>query len=420
MSSIIFHNPGEIDIKGAHIAGLSAKDDTATAIGYFGTGLKYVIACVLRNGGSITIYSGLTCHEFFASKLDFRGKEFQQIGCKTTYAGTMGDTAEPVTELLGFTTDYGKDWKPWQIFRELYANARDEGGDVYQGGNGAPRIGPDMTNIVVWGWKELESEYLNRDEIILPKGKFWNGETSEVQCSYGPSTWLYYKGVRVDNRACTFMWNFLRNLILTEDRTLAPRMLSTTYRPVRDFILHQMDEQHIRQILGRMGGGDRFFERNALEWYTAPKTTGECSEAFAKVATALYRANPGAYEDYAQLAHAYCPELVEARKVKLTPLQEKMLERAKALVSKAGFEAEIRQIPIIVEQLGGRILGKYEAGTISLSPMTFDQGTKQVVSTLYEECLHARTGYADLTYEMQTHLFNTIIGLFEELWGEPC
>ena len=49
-TSLLFTNPGEIDIRGATIAGLSAKED-AGAIGYFGTGLKYAIAQVLANGG---------------------------------------------------------------------------------------------------------------------------------------------------------------------------------------------------------------------------------------------------------------------------------------------------------------------------------------------------------------------------------
>jgi hypothetical protein len=112
---LYFHNPGEIDIRGATIAGLSAKQGDSP-IGFFGTGLKYAIASVLRWQGRISIWSGTEEYKFLARSLDFRGVEFQQI--------MMND------QPLGFTTEYGKTWQPWQIFRELYANALDEGGGV--------------------------------------------------------------------------------------------------------------------------------------------------------------------------------------------------------------------------------------------------------------------------------------------------
>lgn len=97
-----------------------------------------------------------------------------------------------------------------------------------------------------------------------------------------------------------------------------------------------------------------------------------------------------------------------------------MLERAKELVALFGFESEIASIPIEVCHLGESVLGKYEDGKIELSPNCFEQGTKQVVSTLYEECFHAKTGHADCTYNMQTALFNIIISLNEEVHNVIC
>lgn len=76
--TLYFHNPGEIDIRGATIAGLSAKEGD-NPIGFFGTGLKYSIASVLRWGGSIKIYSSQTQYSFGASELEFRGKSFSQV-----------------------------------------------------------------------------------------------------------------------------------------------------------------------------------------------------------------------------------------------------------------------------------------------------------------------------------------------------
>ena len=47
--SIIFTNQGEIDIRAVTTFGVSVKNDNS-AIGMFGTGLKYAIAIILRHG----------------------------------------------------------------------------------------------------------------------------------------------------------------------------------------------------------------------------------------------------------------------------------------------------------------------------------------------------------------------------------
>ena len=157
-----------------------------------------------------------------------------------------------------------------------------------------------------------------------------------------------------------------------------------------------------------------------MGWFSPPKSASRCSPTFAAVAADLYRSDPVKYREYEELAMDYEPALREMHRVELTSMQKVMLEKAKRLVSKMGFAYEVEHLPINVENLGGKTLGRFREGVITLSPLVFDQGTKQVVSTLYEECVHAKLGYADCTYEMQTHLFNTIIGLWEELMGEPC
>lgn len=398
--SLIFYNPGEMDIRGAVIAGLSAKDSTS-AIGYFGTGLKYAIACVLRNGGSITIWSGLSEYRFTTELLLFRDKEFKQIKMNGVD--------------LGFTTEYGKNWEPWQIFRELYANARDENGDVRCGSSFCPTAG--QTHIIVNNWEELQRQYLHRDEIILPRDKFWNHETDRVAVAYAPSTYIYFKGVRVHKVPALFTWNLLRDVTLSEDRTL--KSIWDSYGVIRNFMLHHADEANIRKAL--TGNTDvRLLESLALNWYDIPQNVDECSTAYANVATALYRSDPELWSKFEPLALSHCPDILEARQHRLTPLQERMLDRAKSLVARMGFAEEVKQLPIIVQHLGGNVLGKYSNGVVSLDPKVFDMGTKQVVSTLYEEYTHARTGYADCCYPMQTHLFNTIVSLYEEQWGEPC
>lgn len=112
---IIFSNPGLIDIRALTTLGINAKENPS-AIGYFGSGAKYAIACILRWGGSITIYRGTERYSFTTVEHETRGKKFS-IVCMN------GNE-------LGFVTDYGKNWQPWQVYRELWTNAMDEAGAV--------------------------------------------------------------------------------------------------------------------------------------------------------------------------------------------------------------------------------------------------------------------------------------------------
>jgi len=416
--ALIFHNPGEIDIRGATIAGLSAKESDS-AIGYFGTGLKYAIAQVLANAGSITIWSGLSKHTFHAKPLEFRGQGFSQIVMETMITGCMGDVLDsPITENLGFTTGYGKRWKAWQIFRELYANAKDELGDVAYQCTDTMIASPceGTTLIIVEGWEELRDCYFTRDQIILPTEQEYDAECATLRVANTDSAYIYYKGVRVASRNCGLLWNFKSGLTLTEDRTVEAGSYEVSQN-ICQFVIWCEDEAIIRKVIT---AGKLTFEEAAMAWFSPPKRKDRCSPAFARVAADLYRQDPVANREYEELAMDYEPALRNMHKVELTPLQTNMLNKAKRLVSKMGYAYEIEHLPISVENLGGKVLGRYRDGTIQLSPLVFDQGTKQVVSTLYEECLHAKLGYSDCTYEMQTHLFNVIVGLFEEAWGEPC
>jgi hypothetical protein len=121
------------------------------------------------------------------------------------------------------------------------------------------------------------------------------------------------------------------------------------------------------------------------------------------------------------------PSVTAPRPAALTKTQQQMLARAKKLLAKVPNLTPDGSIivAIVVAELSGdqQTLGMYDPGTntIYLSPAVFDLGTKQVVSTLFEELIHATTGKHDCTYDMQTYLFNLIISLYEEhVFGEPC
>ena len=395
---LYFSNPGEIDIRGAMIAGLSAKESTS-AIGFFGTGLKYAIASVLRWGGEITIYSGEDAYEFSKSPINFRGTDFEQI--------VMRPRGSAACQELGFTTEYGKKWEPWQVFRELYANALDEGGEVRMN---FVQPQPGYTVIEIANCKVLEEVYRDRDEIILPQTIHYTECNSIASTVMLDTKYVYYKSVRVSYDNCTLLWNFHKDLDLTEDRTLSN--IYEAYSIAGSAMTKWINEELITRVFTAEKGT---FESNidfpAYRTYT-PEFLG--------IACRLYKQNPNAHKRLKQLIAKHKPELVEPTPIELSPMRQRMLKRSMELCARMNVTPSNHTI--CVAELGKDVLGQYNptTGKIYLSPVVFDQGTKQVVSTLFEELIHAETGRKDCTYEMQTFLFNLIASLYEEhVFQEP-
>ena len=104
---------GEIDPKSFTLIGASTKRGDEEKIGFFGSGLKYAMAVLLRQRVDFFIFSGVKKIEVETKSEEFRGQTFNQIyidGEKTS-----------------MTMEMGIDWKPWYCIREIFCNAIDEG-----------------------------------------------------------------------------------------------------------------------------------------------------------------------------------------------------------------------------------------------------------------------------------------------------
>lgn len=201
---IIFQNQGLIDLRAVKTVGLNAKPKTDNPIGEFGTGLKLAIAVILRNKGHVTLYRGKQAYMFGVKQTKFRGEEVQLI--------TMNG------EDLGFTLNYGKNWKPWQAFRELYSNMLDEpeGKCSYTKLIANPK--PGYTTIVVDGC-EFDELYENRRSVFLEGDPLLKVPGLEVH--FGQSKAIYYNGMRAMDlpQPSLFTYNITSRMTLTEDRT---------------------------------------------------------------------------------------------------------------------------------------------------------------------------------------------------------
>lgn len=222
-----FSNPGEIDIRLVTTMGVNA---TEGGIGQFGTGLKYAIAGVLRLGGRIVVWSGETRLDFLTVPQTIKGKEFDFI---EMVVDEPRNKLAPRSHVLGFTTELGKHWEPWMLYREFFANSRDAGGQGLaearisstQGVGGFDEnIGtPGETNVTVQ-CSELWEVHASREEFFIAATEqmLWSGHGVEIFASpYDTPSGIFYQGIRIATEAsAVFRYNLTEKVKLTEDRTL--------------------------------------------------------------------------------------------------------------------------------------------------------------------------------------------------------
>lgn len=399
--TIIFQNPGLIDLRAVAVMGLNAKE-TKNPIGQFGTGLKYSIAVLLRSGCKVSIFQGLQEYYFTTRKEKFRGKDFDFVFMRR--GDQQGSAAIFSEKALGFTLELGKHWEPWMAIRELESNCRDENGrsfsDDYQ-------LAPDITTIRVEG-AVAEVAYKSLRDIFISSKPIWANARIEIHRAENPEQlqWLHYRNVRCQKleKPSLFRYNILEEQVLTEDRTFK---YSWTGSGVMPHVGECTNEDTIRAIVTAHKGT---FEHDITfkEYFL--------SEEFTTVVGALAnRANPSAWR-----AVRMAKGFAEFEELQIDETQELMLERARTFIEKMG-EKRIRQFPVFLcQDLGPNRLGVALSARseIWLSTRVFEMGMKQLISCLFEEFIHLDRKLSDLDYEMQSFLFDTIITQAAKLQGE--
>ena len=76
MQQVVFKTQGSLDLRAVTTFGINSKPNSQSPIGFFGTGLKYAIAVLVRSGAGITIISDGKKHTFNLIQDTFRDKEF--------------------------------------------------------------------------------------------------------------------------------------------------------------------------------------------------------------------------------------------------------------------------------------------------------------------------------------------------------
>lgn len=389
MRTFIFQNAGVMDPRSITTFGVSSKENDS-AIGYFGTGLKYAIAVLLRLKCEVTIWTGGQKYEFTTQKTRIRVNEFDIIHMN----------GEP----LAFTTELGKNWEAWQALRELACNALDENGKFFEQTYTVGLL-PTDTNILVSG-KAMEEAWTEKDRIFLQRSLL---ETSRgVEIHKGQSDWIFYKGVRILRlpQTAKYTYNFITPVGLTEDRT-AKSEFDIMWRRMcaikalrnrdvlRDVLVARKEEFHEGTIEYAGGFGDEPFQEVVAELYKGFHPHLNLS------AVNLLKSKD-------------ISEFVQDETKFLDSMDRERLQIAISFCKKIGYPVD--SYPIVVSShLGRDVLGMAQNGKIYIAKLTFDQGTKRLVGTLIEEFMHLKYDVQDCTRSMQNLLIDHICSLGERI-----
>lgn len=388
MNTVSFQNKGLIDEVSIRTFGVSAKD-YEDPIGFFGTGLKYAIAILLRNRCSISIYREDEELVFTTETQVIRGKDFE-IVCMNG-------------EQLGFTLELGKTWEMWQAFRELYCNTLDERGETF--GNAIP-LQDEHTTVVVTG-AAFYHEYVNRNKIMLI-GQPQHVE-NYIEIHERASRAIHYQGVRVGafDRPSIFTYNFLKNVSLTEDRTVKDS--AQINAQIRNSILNSDNRALIQKFL--TAPKDTYESTVDLNWYETP------GKVFLEVLESIPLKNILNNSVIALRTKHREKSSVPQPVAELTTIEQEQLSKATDFAHLLDFPVD--KFPIhVTDELSDTVLGCVLKDEIYIARRTFMMGTKMVAATLIEEYIHIDKGFLDCEYPMQNFLFEKLVSMGEQLVGE--
>lgn len=384
--SIHFITPSILPIEAAITMGVSVKAEGS--IGKFGTGLKYAIAGILRLQGEISIAIDGENYQFSAVPTDIRGKTFEIVHCNGAPCG--------------FTTELGKHWEPWQLFRELASNTLDENGHwTSESANG--EAGMTIIRIscpVVENAAEAEQVFLDRKRTVLVSSS--NGATIYE----GASQHYYYKGIRAGSFGMTAPVTIdVSDGTLSEDRLLDMARVKTetawAFRTATDFSSDLLDSVINSDQPGmfwfdaiQIGMVDELPPSVLTHIESRAKTTRH--PAFRRALDRHRAANVGRF------------------------LQTPMTDRFLALL--AAGEGLARTVGIdVIPRDKVRYTAEMPDGTLAVTDMNTREvwfsttiamsGRDEFLSCYVEEALHAMTGADDCSRRFQNILLALVVSL---------
>lgn len=414
-------NDGEIDTNAFLLIGASTKRDDQSKIGFFGSGLKYSLAVLLRNQINFRVFSGVKEIKVTTRKKSFRDQTFNQI-----FINGRGTS---------LTSEMGIDWKAWFPIREVYCNALDESG---AGISLVDEVVPEFDKTtffiercsvideILVNWNDYFSE--KRTDVIL------KSQDMNVYCGTDKKYIIYRRGVQCheEDRASLFHYD-IKNIDINESRTLKHSI--DAYWKVAELLAKCATKEMIRAIYDNKDDYNAesnmrwseasFFNENWIDVIEGRRLVNKsyAGNMLKEIAKGDCLILPGAL--IRALKNRFKNRIVVAGEssshgdfciLERDDRQNSMINSIAEFFNRV--DIDIKKHPIDVALFTNRdIHGMAMAGRILVSVYAFSRGMRHVAETLLEEHVHIETDYKDETREMQTYLFEKLLSAYEDKSG---
>lgn len=423
MKFLKFKNDGIITEEAITLLGASTKRNQKNKIGFFGSGNKFALAYLIRNGYDVRIFGGENEIEV------------------TTIPKKLGDNDFDVICINGretsITTEFGAKWELWQALREIYSNSIDEG-------NATIELVNDVEP------KEDETHYYIsvRAEITEWFGKFNNyfSENKEVlfESKYGRilkkhdnQGHLYRKGISVWHSDKNSLYDYdVNDIKITEDRIVSyswqiPEKIwkiiysCTDKEIIKNILYNSVDDMlegaisdfsdidaskisdEFKEVLKSM----RVCSKNMsgyLKEDEKANTTILPSKIFSSINQYLSDENIGKNFRVGLDGNMY-------RVVEMNEYHKETLRKIEDFLKEAQY-TDLYDYGIVIGVFDNKeIMGFADAneGDIVISNIAFDKGVNYVLEVMIEEYIHLKYDVSDETRSFQDAMISEMVKIMK-------
>lgn len=402
----VFENAGVLDTRLVTTLGTNVKPDCESPIGYFGTGLKLALAvCARLNYPTYVQFGDGHTYMLHVSSDNVRGKDFSFLSLEQL----DGDITIAQSIKLPFTTEFGKNWEPWMVLRELESNMRDEVGGKLHYATVVPPPNMGTVRFIIGGEFAAKCEEYRRHAFFdVAHQPIYSDDNCDIALTDGSGA-VFYRGIRVGTyKPMLYTYNLKQHIDLTEDRTF--KYYWEVESAVGTCIKQCKNEDILSHVLTakpntwEADSNDFMPSSAAIEWpdqYPMQAT-------FLRVALRVYEKQPRLLNNHVYKAIRDAKGDREPYELARTTVEQRaQLRSAISLLYRLGYDIKRYQVIVTAATDNNGRLGwvhMNDPTRIFISPLVFEQGYECLVGTLLEEYCHLDTGHRDCSRSMQDWL----------------
>lgn len=419
MKYLKIQSKGEIQIEALTLVGASTKKDDESKIGFFGSGNKYALSAMLRQGISFHIFSGNKKIDISTKNISFRDRDFKQVlinGKETSLTTEMG----------------GNDWNSsFSFIREIYSNALDEDQDAMLTVVDNPIGVAEHTCFFIEYTKDVEVFHKNIFAFFCSKNPavLHSNEIGSIYPNREKTVRLFRKGILChtdEKQKSLFQYN--SDFPINESRVLSDTW-DAKYK-IGGLWKICKDEQLIKELLYGISGGNTGYYEHSLVWGTYHLFSKEWETVITELKFVavehvdlfdpqdLKGRIAVQFDILKELKNQFIDKIdilgLTAKsssvftpvKVASKALQNKVIDALGILLSTDYQERWGSPEIVYVKFLDENTLALALDGKIYLSVKLDSYSLPEIAKILIEENEHNLSGFGDKTRQFQNHLFN--------------